>query len=97
MMGKLRLKTLRELFPKDEPAFKPPFCVETDKYGEVHIFDGNGDTLLAFCNYTQVPLDDDRALAAEFAYWEAEAARIVTALNAAYPPPAALASAEVEG
>lgn len=83
----LSLKTLRELFPKDEPAFRPPFYVETDKGGEVHIYDADDTVLTTFCRYTQLPIDDDRALAAEVAYWQAEATRLVVALNAAYPFP----------
>ncbi|MBX5130714.1 hypothetical protein HJB53_29950 [Rhizobium lentis] len=83
----LSLKTLRELFPKDEPAFKPPFHVETDEDGEVHIYDAENEVVANFCRYTQLPIDDDRALAAEVSYWEAEAGRLVTALNATYPSP----------
>lgn len=81
----ISLKTLKELFPKNEPTFKPPFYVETDKDGEVHIYDAEDDVLVTFCHYTQMPISDDRALAAEISYWEAEAGRLVTALNAAYP------------
>lgn len=83
----LSLKTLRELFPKDEPAFRPPFYVETTEDGEVHIYDAEDDALLTFCTHTQLPIDDDRALAAEVSYWEVEAGRLVTALNTAYPSP----------
>jgi hypothetical protein len=83
----LSLKTLRELFPKDEPAFRPPFYVETDSGAEVHIYDADDDVVVSFCRYTQMPIGDDRALAAEVSYWEAEAARLVAALNAAYPSP----------
>ena len=83
----LSLKTLRNLFPKDEPAFKPPFRVETDKDGEVHIYDAGDDVVTTFCTHTQMPLDDDRALAAEVAYWEIEAGRLAAALNIAYPSP----------
>jgi hypothetical protein len=81
----LSLKTLRDLFPKDEPAFRPPFYVETDSGGEVHIYDADDDAVATFCTCTQMPIGDDRALAAEVAYWEAEAGRLVAALNAAYP------------
>lgn len=84
----LSLKTLRELFPKDEPAFKPPFYVETNGDGEIIIYDADDDALLTFCTHTQLPINDDRALAAEVSYWEIEAGRLVTALNAAYPSPA---------
>lgn len=83
----LSLKTLRELFPKDEPAFRPPFHVETDSDGEVHIYDADDDVVTTFCRYTQLPIGDDRALAAEVAYWQAEAGRLVVALNTAYPSP----------
>lgn len=83
----LSLKILREMFPKDEPAFKPPFYVEKNSDGEVHIYDADDDVLLTFCTHTQLPIDDDRALAAEVPYWEIEAGRLVTALNAAYPSP----------
>ncbi|WLR90883.1 hypothetical protein [Shinella zoogloeoides] len=81
----LSLKTLRDLFPKDEPAFRPPFYVETCDGLEVHIYDADDMILLTFCRYTQLPIGDERALAAEVAYWREEAGRLVAALNAAYP------------
>jgi hypothetical protein len=81
----LSLKTIRDLFPTDLPAFRPPFHVETDKGGEVHIYDSEDTVLCTFCRYTQMPIGDDRALAAEVSYWEAEANRLVAALNVAYP------------
>lgn len=80
----LSLRILRDLFPKDKPAFQPPFVVDRDECGEVHILDQQGDFLLTFCRYTQLPIDDDRALKMEVDYWEEEAKRIVLALNVAY-------------
>ncbi|MDH2092529.1 hypothetical protein N5K21_27835 [Rhizobium pusense] len=83
-MSKVSLKVLKDMFPADEPAFKPPFYVETDSDGEVHIRDAEDDVLTTFCRYTQMPINDERALAAEVSYWEREAHRIVAALNASY-------------
>ncbi|AQS61748.1 hypothetical protein AGRHK599_LOCUS1250 [Rhizobium rhizogenes] len=83
----LSLKVLKDIFPKNEPAFEAPFRVETDKDGEVHIRDAQGDILATFARYTQMPISDERALAYEVAYWEIEANRIVAALNASYPTP----------
>jgi hypothetical protein len=82
----LSLEDLDRLFPADEPEFTPPFHVHTAD-GEVHIYDSKDALFSTFCRVTQMPIGDDRALRAEEAYWEREAGRIVTALNAAYPKP----------
>lgn len=81
----ISLKILKEMFPKDKPAFEAPFRVETDEDGEVHIYDAQDDILATFARYTQMPINDERALAYEVSYWEGEARRVVAALNASYP------------
>lgn len=78
-------EALSKLFPQGEPAFSPPFYVDADKHGEVHIYDANDALLATFCRYTQMPLGDDNALEAEVAYWQAEAKRLIFALNSSYP------------
>lgn len=78
---------LSRLFPTSRPVFCPPFYVETDDHDVVHIYDSNNARLTTFCTHTQLPIDDDRAIAAEIAYWQAEAERLVAALNASYPTP----------
>lgn len=79
------LETLEYLYPKDEPAFHRPFCVKTGVDGEVFIYDAKGDVVTVFCRHAQMPINDDRALAAEVSFWTAEGGRLITALNASYP------------
>ena len=81
----LSIKTIQQLFPKNEPAFVSPFHVETDKDGLVHIFDATNNRLTTFCECTQLPINDERAIAAEISYWQDEANRLVNALNMTYP------------
>ena len=80
----LSLKDIRSMFPKDKPAFSPPFYAERNKHDEVHVYDAGDDCVMSFCTHTQIALDDNRGLEAEVSYWEAEARRIVSALNVAY-------------
>jgi hypothetical protein len=84
-MGVISLDRLAAIFPENEPNFTPPFRVHTDDFTEVHIYDTGDNLLCTFCRVTQLPINDDRALAAEVRYWEIEAGRVVAALNAAYP------------
>lgn len=84
MGAKLKPSTLAKLFPMDEPHFTKPFGVWTDGHASVHLVDAADNIVATFADRTQLPLGDERALAAELAYWEAEAQRLADALNIGY-------------
>ena len=71
-------------YDMNEPAFTPPFYVEVNKYKEVHIYDSDNALFSSFCTHTQLPLNDEEALAQEVEYWRQEAEKIAVALNASY-------------